>query len=139
MSKGEKYDFKPINNNKKKVYYTGFSYLLIPDEIYLLMRISEFEYLVRYHTYSFRTKQAFLDKTNMKEDTFNEDVNNLHYTYLTLKTPEDVKGTIYRRNIFGYNNLVDTCGTTWNYKALKEYLSGLPLWRDEISLSRLIG
>lgn len=76
------------------MYYTGFSYLLIPDEIYLLMRISEFEYLVRYHTYSFRTKQAFLDKTNMKEDTFDEDVNNLHYTYLTLKTPEDVKGTI---------------------------------------------
>lgn len=133
MSKGEEHDFKPINNNKKKVYYTGFSYLL------MLMRISEFEYLVRYHTYSFRTKQVFLDKTNMKEDTFDEDVNNLHYTYLTLKTPEDVKGTIYRSNIFGYNNLVDTCGTTCNYKALKEYLSGLPLWQDEISLSRLIG
>lgn len=63
MSKGEKYDFKPINNNRKKVYYTGFSYLL------MLMHISEIEYLVRYHTYSFRTKQAFLDKTNMKEDT----------------------------------------------------------------------
>lgn len=110
MSKGEKYDFKPINNNKKKVYYTGFSYLIIPDEIYMLMHISEIEYLVRYHTYSFRTKQAFLDKMNMKEDTFDEDVNNLHYTYLTLKTTKDVKGTIYRRNIFGYNNLVDTCG-----------------------------
>lgn len=93
----------------------GFAYLL------MLMHIAEIEYLVRYHTYSFQTKQAFLDKTNMKEDTFDGDVNNLHYTYLTLKTPEDAEGIIYRYNIFGYNNLVDAWGTTCNYKALKEY------------------
>lgn len=110
-------------------FYTGFSYLLTPDEICLLMHISEIEYLVKFHTYSFRTKQAFLDKTNMKSDAFDRAVNKLHQLHLILKIPGDVEGTIYRRSFFGYNNLVDVCGATCNYKALKEYFDWLAVKR----------
>lgn len=110
-------------------FYPGSSYLLPPDEICLLMHISEIEYLVKYHTYSFQTKQAFLDKTNMEADAFDRAVNNLHYLHLILKTPEDIEGTIYRRNIIGYNNLVNICGATCNYNALKEFFEWLTVKR----------
>lgn len=106
-------------------FYPGVSYLLTPDEICLLMHIFEIEYLVKYSICSFRTKQAFLDKTNMDSEAFEKSVNKLHQLHLIIKTTNDATGTIYKHSYAGYNNLVNVCGATCNYKALKEYFDWL--------------
>lgn len=106
-------------------FYPGFSYLLTPDEICLLMHIFEIEYLAKYSICSFRTKRDFLDKTNMEPDAFDKAVNNLHRLRLIMKTTDDAAGTIYKHSYAGYSNLVKVCGATYNYKALKEYFDWL--------------
>lgn len=105
--------------------YPGFSYLLTPDEICLLMNISEIEHLVKYHTYSFRTKQEWLDKTNMTEEAFDKAVKKMDSLHLIWKTPEDRGMIIYKHSIRGYRNLVDICGATCNYNALKDFFDWL--------------
>lgn len=105
--------------------YPGFSYLLTPDEICLLMHISEIKYLAKYYTYSFRTRQEWLDKTDMAEDVFDESVNKLKQLSLIWETPEEDAQIIYKHSIRGYRNLVNVCGATYNYNALKDYFTWL--------------
>lgn len=111
--------------------YPGFSCLLTPDEVCLLMHISEIEHLVKYHntSYSFQIRQEWLDKTDMAEDVFDEAVKKMKQLSLIWETPKDDAQIIYKHSIRGYRNLIDVCGATFNYNALKDYFDWLIIKR----------
>lgn len=112
--------------------YPGFSYLLTPDEICLLMHISEIEHLVKYHicSCSFRIRQDWLDKTDMTEDVFDKAVKKMIQLSLIWETPKDDTLIIYKQSIRGYRNLVSVCGATINYNALKDYFDWIVIKRN---------
>lgn len=104
-------------------YYTGFSYLLNPDEICLLMHILDIEFITRYKPDSFQRKEEWLSRTNMDEPVFNKSVRNLEQLGIIERTTGKDRRPLLILSQYGYDKLVAVCGTTYNYHALKEFFT----------------
>lgn len=115
--------------------YPGFSYFLTANEICLLMHIADIEFLMRFKTYSFWTKKEWLDKTNMEEAVFDKAVRNLKYWRIINEPDKTDDRVVYKINYRVFDKLVDICGATCNYNALKEFFTWLTIKEKRAILS----